>query len=285
MRLPIRISACALSFLTAALAAPVEAQVGGFGRKGTGNARNEAAGEAWRGRGPSRSQVEDRSAQINASGLHVAFPEGWACEPVSCSFASPTRYDGSRRPPNRNGGRHGGMDISLKEGTPLLAVADGEVLALGEGGLMEGIYLWLRHAPEDTDLPFWVFSKYVHLSALPTLKVGGRVRAGQAVGLSGATGTKGGHYGVDGYPHLHLSIQYGPSGEYDVQGDYGSTVKGRDATLDDPLILYLGHRGGLAEVRRLPESAKLIRVPVVAEDGSIWPPGSRTVWPVACRRR
>lgn len=258
------------------------------GRKGMGGSRTEAMQEKRLGEetaAPSRDTVERRDHAINASGLDAAFPEGHACQPIACPFASPTRYDGSRRPNDRNGGLHGGIDLSLSEGTPLLAVADGEVIALGEGGRMEGIFLWLRHSPEDTGLPFWAFSKYQHFSALPKLKVGERVKAGQVVGPSGATGTAGGHYGAAGYPHLHLTTFFGPSGEYEIKGMFASVVSGKDALLDDTLILYLRDLRELSDVRKLPEARRTVRPAVVDEDGSIVPPGSKTVWPVACKRK
>jgi murein DD-endopeptidase MepM/ murein hydrolase activator NlpD len=226
-----------------------------------------------------------REGTIDASGLAVAFDENHACPPIASPFASPTRYDNSRRPIDRFGGLHGGIDLSLKEGTPLLAVADGEAIASGEGGLMEGIYLWLRHAPQDSGLPFWTFTKYQHLSAPPDLKPGARVKAGQRVALSGATGTAGKHYGTAGYPHLHLTTFYGPSGEYEIKGLSGSMVSAKGAQLDDPLILYLSDPTGLAEVRALPEARRSVRPGIVREDGSLLPPDSKTVWPVVCGRR
>lgn len=226
-----------------------------------------------------------KEGTINASGLTVAFDERHACPPIASPFASPTRYDNSRRPMDRFGGLHGGIDLSLKEGTPLLAVADGEAIATGEGGQMEGIYVWLRHAPEDSGLPFWAFSKYQHLSVPPELKPGQRVKAGQRVGLSGATGTAGKHYGMAGYPHLHLTTFYGPSGEYEIKGMSGSMVSAKGAQLDDPLILYLRDIPGLDDVRGLPEARRTVRPALVSDDGSILPPGSKTVWPVACKRK
>src|SRR5690606_29341435 len=77
---------------------------------------------------------------IQASGIVPQFDAGARCPPVASPFASPTRYDGSRRPADRFGGLHGGLDISLAEGTPLLAIAGGKVVHSGEGGQAEGIY-------------------------------------------------------------------------------------------------------------------------------------------------
>lgn len=230
-----------------------------------------------------QAQVERRDHVITASGLSVAFPSGYACEPIASPFASAARYDGSLRRGDRNSGLHGGIDLSLKAGTPLLAIADGEVIALGEGAALEGIYIWLRHTPKDTGSPYFVFSKYQHLSALPVLKAGDRIKAGEVVGLSGATGTAGKHYGPSGYPHLHLSTFYGSSGEYEMKGMYGSMVSGKDARLADPLILYLEDLRDLSAIPGLPDEQKTVRPAVVGDDGHIHPEGRKTVWPVACR--
>jgi murein DD-endopeptidase MepM/ murein hydrolase activator NlpD len=223
--------------------------------------------------------IERRTAAIEATGLTPAFPDGFACEPVSSPYGSPTRYDGSRRRMDRNGGLHGGMDLTLVDGTPLLAVANGEVITKGEGGQLEGIFLWLRIAPEDSGLPFWTFAKYQHLSALPTLEVGARVTAGQVVALSGGTGTAGGHYGAAGYPHLHLSTHYGPSGEFAVLGMFQSMIKGEGTESGDPMRLYLPDGELPADT-----ASRAVAVPVVGPHGGFHPAGRKVVWPVACRR-
>ncbi len=230
-----------------------------------------------------QAQVERLDHKITATGLGVEFPGGYACEPISSPFASPTRHDGSTRRGDRNTGLHGGLDLSLGIGTPLLAVAAGEVIALGEGGALEGIYLWLRHAPDDTGTPYFVFSKYQHLSTRPALRVGERVEAGAVVGSSGATGTAGKQYGPNGYPHLHLSTFYGPSGEYTIDGMFGSRVHGKDARLDDPLILYVEGLRDLSAVRGLADERRKVRPGVVGQDGRIHPEGRKTVWPVSCK--
>lgn len=231
-----------------------------------------------------QAQVERRDHPIVSSGLNVVFPSDYVCEAISSPFASPTRFDGSLRRGERNSGLHGGLDITLESGTPLLAVADGEVIALGEGGALEGVYIWLRHTPTDTGLPWFVFSKYQHLSARPLFNVGDRIKVGSAIGLSGSTGTAGKHYGPGGYPHLHLTTFYGPSGAYEIRGMYQSMVSGKDATMDDPLVLYLDTTADLTAIRERTSEQKSVRPAVVGDDGQIRPAGSRVVWPVSCKK-
>lgn len=233
--------------------------------------------------------VETRSAEVHPTGLSPRFPEGVDCAPVSSPYGSPTRYDGSRRPDDRNGGRHGGMDLSLAVGTPLLAVADGEVIALGRGGRMEGNFVWLRIAPEASGLPFWTFAKYQHLDALPNLQPGDRVRRGAPLGPAGRSGTQGGHYGREGYAHLHLSTRYGPSPDFEVRGAFQSMVSGADSLSGDPMLLYLDPPVTLATVLtpvNAANAATAVPVSVVTTAGAILEAGrERPVWPVACARR
>ncbi|MDZ7262700.1 MAG: M23 family metallopeptidase [candidate division KSB1 bacterium] len=80
----------------------------------------------------------------------------------------------------------------LNDGTPLLAIAAGVVAPKGEGGQVEGIYIWLRHAPEETGLTYGVFSKYQHFDILPELPIGAKVAMGQVIGRSGGEAPLGG---------------------------------------------------------------------------------------------
>jgi hypothetical protein len=64
---------------------------------------------------------------------------------------------------------------------------------------------------------------------------------------------------------------------------YGSMVSGKDARLDDPLILYLEGLQDISAVRSLPDERKMVRPAVVGDDGDIHPKGRKTVWPVSCR--
>jgi murein DD-endopeptidase MepM/ murein hydrolase activator NlpD len=219
---------------------------------------------------------------IRPSGLRPVFPDAARCPEIASPFGSQTRYDGSRRPGWQFGGYHGGIDVSLAEGTPLLALAAGTVVSKGEGGQLEGIYLWLRHSPEDTGLTYWVYSKYQHLQSFPQLPIGAKVVAGEMVARSGKTGTTGGHYGAFGYPHLHLTTRKSPSGEHQVMG---SGMPAPGSHLIDPLVIY--HEAGPKPRESVDPSRreKAVTIPYVTTDGRIWPQGTRVVWPVACRVR
>jgi len=236
-------------------------------------AESEQAAEADSSQGKVR-----RGAQ--ASGLVPGFANDAKCAAIASPYASPTRYDGSSRPRTRFGGLHGGIDLTLDEETPLLAIASGKIIASGVGGQAEGIYVWLQHAPQDTGLPFWVYSKYQHLFALPTPAIGALLKAGDVVGLSGKTGTIGGHYGASGYAHLHLTTFAGSSDQYQQDG---SRIIADGARMIDPLAVFLQGLTNLDDIELLPVNRKNVRIGHVAADGSIRPAGSRTVWPVACK--
>lgn len=235
---------------------------------------------------PAQEQSDDDGAVaargIRPSGLVASFAAEASCVPIASPFASATRHDGSARPGFRFGGLHGGIDLSLDEGTPLRSIAAGTIVNLGAGGQFEGIYLWLQHAPEDTGLPFWLYSKYQHLRELPGLAIGEKVPVGQVVGVSGRTGTAGPAYGPMGYPHLHLTTVAGRSGKFERQG---SRIVADGARMFDPLAVYLRGLDDVDGIDRLPDERKTVAIPYVAEDGSIRPAGSRVVWPVGCKSK
>lgn len=218
---------------------------------------------------------------VAPSGLQPAFPAQARCPEIASPYGSHTRYDGSFRPTSEFGGHHGGIDITLPEGTHLLALAAGTVASKGEGGMMEGIYLWLRHSPEDTGLVYWVYSKYQHLESLPEFEVGAKVAMGQIIARSGKTGTAGGHYGVSGYPHLHLGTVRGTSGDETV----GARGEARGVHLFDPLAIYDEAGGKLREPAESPLPAGAVAIPYASTDGKVAPPGTRVVWPIACQPR
>lgn len=90
-------------------------------------------------------------------------------------------------------GQHVGIDFAAPIGTPVVSVAEGEVVFSGwRGGY--GNLLIVRHGSE-------LSTYYGHLSAFaPDLQPGMKVRRGQMIGLVGSTGFSTG-------PHLHFEIR------------------------------------------------------------------------------
>ncbi|MCE7083326.1 M23 family metallopeptidase [Streptomyces sp. ST2-7A] len=96
---------------------------------------------------------------------------------------------------------HSGQDFAVPEGTDVLAVGSGVVVAV-ECDDAYGLSVVLRH---DNGY----HSQYAHLSVV-TVEPGARVGTGRRVGLSGNTGNSTG-------PHLHFEIRLTPH--------YGSAVE------------------------------------------------------------
>ena len=215
------------------------------------------------------------------TGLEPVFPEGADCPPISSPYGAQTRYDGSFRK-NPWFGYHNGMDISLKPGTPLLAVADAKVIHKGSSGRLVGNFIWLHLSPAATGLPIHVFARYQHLDKPSPLNIGDKVRAGDHIGPAGATGTTGGHFGSYGYSHLHLVLYTGPDAEVTP---FRNNLKPRTLNYLDPMALYLEKSLGAVtnqELRDLPSDNKMVPVSVQKTDGSKIPEASKLVWPVAC---
>jgi len=135
--------------------------------------------------GPARQLLAGRAA---GSGDYV-FPVGGG---PSAVFVSHFHHD------------YPAADIAAPEGAPLYALSDGTVL-----------YTWLDDprcgtgfTVETTDGQTWT---YCHLSYLePSVQPGAALRAGDPVGLVGATGDATG-------PHLHLQLQPASSYPQDQQ--------------------------------------------------------------------
>ncbi len=103
---------------------------------------------------------------------------------------------------------HHGVDIGNAQGTPVLAVGDGEVVFAGEDVGAErwgpqpdfyGRLVAIRHPADPGGEP--LYSLYGHLSEVK-VQPGQQVRAGDVIGLVGMAGIALG-------PHLHLEFRVG----------------------------------------------------------------------------
>lgn len=91
-------------------------------------------------------------------------------------------------------GRHPGIDFDIRNGTPIIAASDGEVVYIGEPAAKErygdGIFVEISHGE-------YFKSLYGHLTRIFVEK-GQSLKRGQVIGLSGASNS--------GYQHLHFGI-------------------------------------------------------------------------------
>ena len=96
---------------------------------------------------------------------------------------------------SRGGRAHEGQDVFAPAGTPLVAVADGEVIEAGtDGG--RGNYVSIYDPAEKRTY------NYFHMVEAASVKAGERVRAGQRISGVGCTGSC---YG----DHLHFEVHEG----------------------------------------------------------------------------
>lgn len=101
-----------------------------------------------------------------------------------------SRFASPRTLPNGRSYHHTGVDLRAASGTPIMAMAMGRV-SYANPMIVPGNVVVLNHGGG-------LFSRYMHLSKIK-VKEGDVVKAGEIVGLSGATGR------VEA-PHLHWEV-------------------------------------------------------------------------------
>lgn len=102
---------------------------------------------------------------------------------------------GMRKDPIHGARRmHYGIDISVREGTPVVASAAGRVLKRAYN-ISYGHYVIISHPASETE------TLYAHLSEIDdTIRRGREVERGERIGLSGNTGRSVG-------PHVHFEVR------------------------------------------------------------------------------
>ncbi|EOV0829138.1 murein DD-endopeptidase MepM [Cronobacter sakazakii] len=123
----------------------------------------------------------------NGSGL----AKGFMPFPTSRQFRVSSNFNPRRlNPVTGRVAPHKGVDFAMPQGTPVLAVGDGEVVMAKRSGAA-GYYVAIRHGRTYT-------TRYMHLKKL-LVKPGQKVKRGDRIALSGNTGRSTG-------PHLHYEI-------------------------------------------------------------------------------
>ncbi|NKB57404.1 MAG: peptidoglycan DD-metalloendopeptidase family protein [Alphaproteobacteria bacterium] len=209
------------------------------------------------------------------TGLTPRFPAGFDCRDIDEAWAISYTHKRDRE------AYHGGIDMPAPFGTPIVAVASGRVVAksMGERG-HRGIEIILRHSPEDTGLPVWVYTQYAHFDEMPKQQVGQRVQRGEVLGPTGNSG-KTGLSGKERRPAIHFAAWFSPSPKFFAGRRKVVPVDGKWL---DPLALYRKKPPfDSYSLRVLSEGEKQVSIPIMLEDGTVYPADTKLIWPYRCK--
>lgn len=243
----------------------------------SGDLRRTTSCGMVRGRGCAPRNAVDIG--MIATGLGPTFPDGLHCHAIDDYWAMDYSFKRHRQV------RHGGIDLPADWGTPILAAADGTVVAVFEGkDSARGKEVILRHAPHQTGLPFWTYTGYAHLDVLPPFKPGQRVKKGQVLGPTGNSGIGGmsRRQNTRRRAAVHFSVVYSDRPEYAIIDDVVVPVNG---LWMDPVGFYRSKPPWESSaLKALPEKDKYVAVPVMGDDGRFFPHDTKLIWPYACTR-
>jgi murein DD-endopeptidase MepM/ murein hydrolase activator NlpD len=212
------------------------------------------------------------------TGLRPVFPAHAKCRGIDEGYA--ISYTAKR-------GReqyHGGIDMPAPWGTPMIAAATGTVVGKFHGERsFRGIEIVLRHSPDDTGIPLWIYTQYAHCSKMPALELGQRVRIGEHICPTGNTGIdRTGAQSTRRRPAIHFAVFFSTSERYEEIQDVIIPAEGYWM---DPVALF---RKTLPldsnSMKALPEAEKQVPVSIMFENGETFPAGTRIVWPYTCTR-
>jgi hypothetical protein len=190
------------------------------------------------------------------TGLHPRFADGVKCRGIDTEKYA-IDYTYKRNRPSR----HGGIDMPAPFGTPIVAAAAGTVVGVYRGTKgHQGTHVILRHTPQDTGLPIYVYTVYAHLNKMPDLHVGQRVKMGDLIGPTGNSGATPGHRhgggqggegrrrrhsgGQDGEGHRRRHHRDFAEGGSSADGGSGDTRFGHTYRIQGGGGGGGGHRGG-----------------------------------------
>lgn len=114
--------------------------------------------------------------------------------PVPDSGNITSRFGSRTDPITGQASRHNGVDIGAKQGTPIVAYMDGEIVLTAQDKDGYGNYMLIKHTDNS-------YTLYAHM--LTWAKKSGTVKKNEVIGFVGSTGRSTG-------PHLHFEYRTGP---------------------------------------------------------------------------
>ncbi|MGP1676987.1 MAG: M23 family metallopeptidase [Burkholderiales bacterium] len=212
------------------------------------------------------------------TGLNPVFPAQATCRGIDEGYA--INYTAKRTREQY----HGGIDMPAPWGTPMIAAAAGTVVGKFDGErTFRGIEVILRHSPDDTGIPLWIYTQYTHCAEMSALKLGQRVRMGEHLCATGNTGIdRSGTQSTRRRPAIHFAAFFSTSERYT---ETRSAIIPADGYWMDPVALFrktLPLDSG--SMKALPEAEKRIPISIMYDDGKTFPPDTKIVWPYTCKR-
>jgi murein DD-endopeptidase MepM/ murein hydrolase activator NlpD len=138
-------------------------------------------------------RIEAEKAIKNAAFAHETPTPEWSGDFRAPLDSAPTDSFGTRRVFNgKVQSVHRGTDFRAPSGTPVTAANSGEVV-LARSFFYEGNFVVIDHGQN-------FMTMYMHLSEIQVVE-GQKLKKGQQIGLSGATGRATG-------PHLHMAVRW-----------------------------------------------------------------------------
>jgi len=209
------------------------------------------------------SEEQHRAAGIFDTGLTPEMPGDANCPGITSGFADRYNRSGTLRSEYSPWLFHAGTDWGLPVGTPILAIADGRVVARRDDGpgSATGKLVILEHDLGRDNIS----SSYVHLYGF-NVDVNQKVRKGQVIGFVGNTGK-----GVT-YPHLHLSIY----------GRRQAQIGNRKLRYRYDFLQLLS--GDMTPIDTVKKRNQKVKVAYMDQFGKVHPPGAMVIWPFVCER-
>ena len=177
---------------------------------------------------------------------------------------------------------HKGRDLPMPFDTPVLAMADGEVVGMFKNeGSRKGVEVVLRHTPKQTNLPFFTYTQYTHFNKWPLdLEIGQNVKVGDILGPNGNSGKKGKNVRR---PALHFAVFKS------VSPNWSSFKRGflvKDGYWMDPITFFkknspYEHK----KLKKLNKKEKEILISYKTNEGKLIPNDTKKIWPFSCVSR
>ena len=202
------------------------------------------------------------AAGIFETGLLPEMPEDANCPGITSGFADRYNRSGTLRSEYSPWLSHAGVDWGLPEGTPIVAIADGQVIArqADAPGSATGNQVIIRHQDGPDDIS----ASYVHLSGF-NVDANQEVKRGQVIGFVGKTGK-----GVT-YPHLHLNV-------------YGrALVRLGDRKLRYRYDFLQFLSGDMTPIDPVKKRNQKVKVSYIDQFGKVHPPETKVIWPFICQ--